>query len=312
MGLKEENEKQKMIIDENEDEDDNNLFLDTKRQHPNQKIIPSNGAVSSSCGNNNSPLKFVIIFLLGLTCVHFAYICAIHLKSRIADEMVKTYRWYHFPSPCKTPLVERQDMINLTYSSILALTDLSLSAPVCYGTLWGVLRQEQPEETSNLTLPWDNNVDFCILYSELKNLTHEDLYTAFGKRGVKLSHFDWNSGSYTISKGKAGGEINVFFDCSWLFYATHSEVSNHLKPEVETLPGPLPEVDGWACPMGIKPTLARWLKDLNRPFPIWLLQPPFPTKTVDGLTASVTHDNMEIQKYLYPDEWWLEAKPPGC
>ena len=52
----------------------------------------------------------------------------------------------------------------------------------------------------------------------------------------------------------------------------------------------------------------------NQPlsFPVHLLVPPFSKVDFHGQKMPVPHDEIEILKYLYKDDWWLEKPPPGC
>lgn len=248
--------------------------------------------------------KLVVFILTLLTLLHLNYWLLHYLRYYLSDEFAKSFRWYRFPMACQSSPSMSKDMVNLASSIGDAFSELNLSAAVCYGTLWGALRQ-------NSMLRWDDNVDFCILNSELKKVSFDRLYWTFRQRDVDLSPFNWNTGSYSLTKGQARGEINVFYDCSTFVYLTHSELENNV-PDYIPDSSPVRERPKWACPLGWEPTVARLVHDLNRPFPLWLLEPPFSVHDLDGVQVSVPRDGVEIQKYLYPDDWWLEAKPPGC
>lgn len=47
-------------------------------------------------------------------------------------------------------------------------------------------------------------------------------------------------------------------------------------------------------------------------FPSHLLKAPLNGITFHGRTMPVPHNDMEILKHLYKNDWWLEKSPPGC
>ena len=42
------------------------------------------------------------------------------------------------------------------------------------------------------------------------------------------------------------------------------------------------------------------------------LQPPLTTITFFKKQFPIPNNNIEIQKLFYPDDWWIEVRPPGC
>jgi hypothetical protein len=47
-------------------------------------------------------------------------------------------------------------------------------------------------------------------------------------------------------------------------------------------------------------------------FPYQLIENDMPRLDFYSLKLPVPHQNFELQKYLYPDNWWKETKPKGC
>lgn len=70
----------------------------------------------------------------------------------INDRYIHHLAWYEQPAPCVTPQYIMDGMIQLSFLVSDILTKLNISHVLCYGTLWGALRQGK-------ILPWDNNVD---------------------------------------------------------------------------------------------------------------------------------------------------------
>lgn len=54
-----------------------------------------------------------------------------------------------------------------------------------------------------------------------------------------------------------------------------------------------------------------WGRDL--PFPEVLLKAPLPTMKFHGRSGiPVPWGDVELLKYLYKEDWWMEMPPPGC
>ena len=47
-------------------------------------------------------------------------------------------------------------------------------------------------------------------------------------------------------------------------------------------------------------------------FPFQLIDKKMKKIEFNGVLMPVTHQEFELQKYLYPDNWWKEIKPKGC
>ena len=59
----------------------------------------------------------------------------------------------------------------------IVLTRLNVTYALCYGSLWGALRV-------NRMLPWDNDLDFCILKEDLNR--HDDFFVHRAFRNENL------------------------------------------------------------------------------------------------------------------------------
>ena len=47
-------------------------------------------------------------------------------------------------------------------------------------------------------------------------------------------------------------------------------------------------------------------------FPYQLIENTLSRVKFHSLNLPVPHENYELQKYLYPENWWKEVKPKGC
>lgn len=68
---------------------------------------------------------------------------------------------------------------------------LGLTHALCYGALWGQIRLSR-------TLPWESNVEFCVLNEELMQHDEATIYGAFRRRKLSLS-YDSVDGVYTAT-----------------------------------------------------------------------------------------------------------------
>ena len=55
-----------------------------------------------------------------------------------------------------------------------------------------------------------------------------------------------------------------------------------------------------------------FIPNFCRRIPARLVQKPLPVAMFHGFTMPVPHQGAEVQKYVFPDDWWQEVRPPGC
>lgn len=163
----------------------------------------------------------------------------------------------------------------LTLKLKQVLDKLELKYFLCYGSLWGALKFHS-------TLPWDRNIDICIVYHELANLNEQIMHQTF--KSYELSYF-YNSrrGKYVISYKGVSAELTVF-----------EKVGHHM------------ERVGWE--KRFFPHL--YLNFQN--FPYQLIEKEMKKLEFNSILMPVPHQEYELQKYLYPENWWKEVKPKGC
>ena len=180
--------------------------------------------------------------------------------------------WYYFPAQCKYSEEEVNSTINLAKIIDETLTLYDIDHFLCYGSLWGVLRREQ-------LLPWDNDVDYCILNPtsdrKLNSVKH-----AFENAGVNLKYDD-DEGVYILSKENGHARL-IMFNLLADFTSLTRSGKKYIKNK----------------------------KSIT--FPSSLIAPPLPRKKFYTLRLPVPRGDIEIQKFFYPSDWWLEIKPPGC
>lgn len=193
----------------------------------------------------------------------------------ISQGLVQRQPWYYMPATCHIDPALMTDLVSLAHHMDAALNKLQVAYALCYGTLWGALRQ-------GAILSWDNNIDTCALESQFSNISNAHLQQIFKQEGMSIT-FSWQNGVYEVSLGRAVGYIHLF------------AVSK----------------DGTLA-FSWEQSLWRLFGYTQVPFPVNLLDVPLNTVIFHGKPMPVPHEGIEILKYLYPKDWWLEVRPPNC
>lgn len=131
-------------------------------------------------------------------------------------------------------------------------------------------------------LPWDPDPDICVTNEGISAVDEAYLYKLFQFEGLALSYSS-QDGMYTVTYGVATVTLTVFEE------SEDGESYQRIGLRSRVLP-----------------------PDMKEKFPKRLLADPLPNLECYGLVLPVPHEDIEIQKYLYPDDWWIEVRPPGC
>ncbi|ESO84278.1 hypothetical protein LOTGIDRAFT_155613 [Lottia gigantea] len=182
-------------------------------------------------------------------------------------------KWYFKKAPCQQSEETLTELKKLTFIMHDVLQNLGVAHAVCYGTLWGVLR-------SGKLLPWDNNIDMCVMYEEINKIDKELLQKRFKDIGVEMS-FSSKMGHYELKYQTVNGYINVF-DKEFFRFRSSS----------------LKQI-GWN----------NFLFSSNNELsiPSHLLEAPFPKIKFYDKEIPVPKGDFEILKSFYPDNWWMEV-----
>lgn len=189
--------------------------------------------------------------------------------------------WYKHPTVYFQEVTCQHDEYTLKLFEELAdrmsqmLKKLGITYFLCYGSLWGALKFQQ-------TLPWDRNIDMCVIYHQIASIDEQTLHQAFKQQGLDY-YYNSRRGKYVVSYKTVTGEITVF-----------EKVGTHV------------ERVGWE--KRLFPHL--YLNYQN--FPYLLVEKDLPKIKFNNLYMPVPHQEYELQKYLYPENWWKEVKPKGC
>lgn len=134
----------------------------------------------------------------------------------------------------------------------------------------------------NNPLPWDYDFDVGILYEDLQFVNVDEIITEFTRRGIKMFRQIY-FGNYKVQKGKMTGDIMLY---------------KHDNEKVYR--------------MGVESYLFFVHYSHYHQFPTRLIAKPLPKLKFAGKDYSVPREGIEIQKHMYPRNWWKVVLPDGC
>lgn len=149
---------------------------------------------------------------------------------------------------------------------------------LCYDSLWGALNTNGP-------LKWHQTVDMCLLNEELTRFEEAFLIRLFKRKGLSLS-YRTSDGIYLVTNNDVKPVVRLY-----LF--EHSD-GNYRRVGWRNRLVPPDNCDRVHC------------------FPARLIAKPLPTENFMSLRVPVPREGIEIQKYLFPDNWWLDSQPEQC
>lgn len=172
--------------------------------------------------------------------------------------------------------IKMSESLESVVNEILEILDMTYF--LCYNSLWGALKSNGP-------LKWHQNVDICLLNEELERFEEAFLIRTFKRKGLSLS-YQSSDGVYLVSQKGDKPIVKLY-----LF---------------EQLNGNYRRV-GWrnrlVPPDSCEPVHC---------FPTRLVSKPLPTERFMSMRLPVPREGIELQKYLFPDNWWLDLEPEEC
>ncbi|XP_012274746.1 uncharacterized protein LOC105696658 [Orussus abietinus] len=210
------------------------------------------------------------------------------LRALAAFLLVGILFWYSFNrpeiprQPCSVPEEFTEKLHELTYRAHLVLAKLGLVHFLCFGGLWGQARIGR-------ALPWARKVELCLM----DTLRDDAMITkAFREVGLSATYLH-AAGIYRVQENEVGDdapkvEIVVFEEDSVTQMVRRVGWTRRVLP---------PDCE-------LSPSL--------QCFPPQLAIPPLPTKQFGDHVVPVPREGIELQKYHYPNDWWLEVKPTDC
>lgn len=159
---------------------------------------------------------------------------------------------------------------------------------LCHESLWAALYNKGPRS-------WDNEVEFCLSTPELSALRQDEGFVAKTFKTQELDlHYDVLDGSYSVQWQGPTGPMNGRL----IPFRPGSTSPPKLMRRSGLKRAVLPE----DCE-----------NQLLECFPAHLASPPLPlVKFGETLSLPAPREGIELQKYHYPDDWWLQRKIPPC
>ena len=188
-----------------------------------------------------------------------------------------------FPAqPCQYLTSKQKDqLLNMAHTVHKILDDFDIEHWLMYGSVFGAVRAHGP-------LPWDNDVDIGFNGSgRFASMNFKKFLSAFESKGLKVYHKRWVTS-------------NVM--------KVYSDDLPHIKVDLFALY----DYNGWMKRAGLETWIFALNYNLHDTFPARLVKKPLPRVPFGSFNMTVPREGIEIQRYLYPDDWWKEVKPVTC
>lgn len=188
-----------------------------------------------------------------------------------------------FPAqPCEyLDSKQKAQLLNMAYTVHNILDNFGIEHWLMYGSVFGAVRAHGP-------LPWDNDVDIGFNGSgTFASMDFTEFLSAFESKGLKVYHKRW----FTSNVMKV-----------------YSDDLPHIKVDLFALYN----YRGWMKRAGLETWIFALNYNLHDTFPARLVEKPLPQVRFGFFKMPVPREGIEIQKYLYPDDWFKEVKPVTC
>lgn len=205
-----------------------------------------------------------------------------------------TDRQYDVAS-CDVGVATRQAAITLAAKVSQILSRQQVTHFLCYGTLWGALRR-------NTLLPWERKVVLCAMNEDIGELDEVFFQRQFTAIGLALEYRP-SLGVYTVTVAEpSGSKENVWVEVI-LFETDDREQLDAQQPQIT---GIYVRRIGWAHRILPPGSIAL------HSFPKRLIDAPLSIMQIADTSFPAPREGLELQKYHYPDDWWLEIRPANC
>lgn len=187
----------------------------------------------------------------------------------------------------KLPLVcnhgpEVQDKLrDLLIRTKESLDSLALTYFLCYHSLWGVLKMKT-------VLPWIDYLEICLINDELAPMDEAFIFRVFKREGLLINYVS-SQGLYLVND-----------------VTTTEPLIKLILFEKDSMTGQYRRV-GWKNRL-VPPNSCEAIHC----FPPLLIEKPLPTANLLQVEMFVPREEVEIQKYLFPDNWWRDIEPEEC
>jgi len=188
---------------------------------------------------------------------------------------------------CIKPPAYQVQLNQIAVKIHLALHSMDLVHFICWETLWASLYNDGPRS-------WDSAVEFCLLDRDFHKYKEVLMHQKFAAQGLVL-HYKYLEGTYHVGllhqEEDGAHGILYLYEPGWGKDA--AMLMRHKGWKRKFLPADC-ELPSLEC------------------FPKHLASPPLPLVTFGGSSLPAPREEIEIQKYHYPDDWWLQRKIATC
>ncbi|KAL9957784.1 hypothetical protein ACROYT_G034728 [Oculina patagonica] len=176
---------------------------------------------------------------------------------------------------------QKDQLLNMTETVHKILDDFGIEHWLMYGSVFGAVRAKGP-------LAWDNDVDIGFNGSgTFATMDFKEFLSAFEAKGLKVYYKRW----FTSNVMKV-----------------YSNDLPHIKVDLFALY----RYGEWMKRAGLETWIFALNYNLHDTFPARLVEKPCPAVPFGNFKMPVPREGIEIQKYLYPDDWFKEVKPVTC
>lgn len=232
-------------------------------------------------------VKCVVVGKMGLAAVKWrkrilvavVIICGILIMKEIVQLSVSSDQVIQCDQPSSVKM-EMEEVLIRTFS---AINTLHLSSQfLCFDSLWAA-------HTANKPFSWKSVNEICILNEEISKIEEATMIRVFKREGVVLSYSS-STGEYDV-RLHPNSQIRLK-----IFLFERDQESDQMKRV------------GWKHRL-LPPDSC----SVTQCFPSHLVEKPLPTTKFSGIRIPIPKEEIEIQKYHYPDDWWKsDRSPPEC
>ena len=176
---------------------------------------------------------------------------------------------------------DKDHLLNMTYTVHKILDELGIEHWLMYGSVFGAIRARGP-------LPWDDDVDIGFNGSgTFASMNFGDFVSAFESKKLKVYHRRWSTSNM----------MHVY-----------SNDLPHIKVDLFAMYN----YNGWMKRAGLETWIFPLHYNHRHKFPARLVGKPLPQVHFGFFNMPAPKEGIEIQKHLYPEDWWKEVKPATC
>lgn len=174
----------------------------------------------------------------------------------------------------------KRELEDVFIRSMASLQAVNLNPFLCYDSLWTVLSDE------SIAFSWKTSVELCLTNENVSSVEEASLIRSFARQGLTISYYS-STGEYHV-RDTTGTDVRLK-----IFLFEKDQVTGNMRRV------------GWKHRL-LPPDSC----SLIHCFPTHLLHEPLPRKTFYTLSITVPREEIEIQKYHYPDDWWRSTRTP--